>query len=70
MQYVQSTKPHKGGFIQSHPNEYSTISDTKIMERLCEEIQLLAKDSRNFEEQYQLIQDYYQSLTRKIKKEK
>ena len=65
MLYIQSIKPHKGGFTQYRPNGYSTISDTKIMERLCEEIQLFAKDSRNFEEQYQMILDYYQRLARK-----
>lgn len=68
MQYIQSIKPHKGGFAQSQPNIYSTASHAEIMKQLCEEIQLLVKDSRDFEEQYQDILNYYQRLTRKIKK--
>ena len=68
MMYIKSIKPRRGGFIQSNPNAYSTISHTEIMERLCKEIHLLAKDSRHFEEQYQMILDYYQSLYRNTKK--
>ena len=30
---------------------------------------MLAKDSKNFEEQYQVILNYYQSLVRTVKKE-
>ena len=63
MLYVQSVKPHRGGFTRSEFNVYSAMSQTEIMERLCEEIQLLAKDSRNFEQQYNNVLKYYRKLT-------
>ena len=63
MLYVQSVKPHRGGFVRSESNSFSAISQTEIMEKLCEEIQLLAKDSRNFEHQYDVILKYYHTLT-------
>ena len=68
MMYVQSIKPRRGGFIQANPNAYLATSHAEIMERLCEEIHLLAKDSRHFEEQYQMILGYYQGLYRDTKK--
>ena len=64
MMYLQSIKPHKGGFVRSESNRYSAMSQTELMERLCEEIQLLAKDSRNFDQQYDIILKYYRTLTR------
>ena len=66
MMYVQSVKPHKGGFVKSESNTGSVMSQIEIMERLCEEIQLLAKDSRKFEQQYNNVLKYYRTLTREI----
>ncbi|MGI9565850.1 MAG: hypothetical protein ACR2LL_02400 [Nitrosopumilus sp.] len=63
MLYVQSVKPHKSGFARSESNTYSAMSQTETMEELCEEIQLLAKDSRNFEQQYDSVLKYYRTLT-------
>ena len=63
MLYVQSVKPHKGGFVRSESNAFPAMSQIEIMESLCEEIQLLAKDSRNFEQQYDIILKYYRTLT-------
>ena len=63
MLYVQYVKPHRDRFARSEFNVYSATSQTEIMERLCEEIQLLAKDSRNFEQQYSNVLKYYRKLT-------
>ena len=70
MMYIQTVKPQKDRLVQSNPNVDSTTLHTEIAERLCEEINQLAKDSRHFEEQYQMILKYYQSLSKDIKKKR
>ncbi len=62
IQFLEPAKPHKGGFAESKSNIQNSMSQTAIMERLVEEIQLLAKDSKNFEQQYKYILKYYREL--------
>ena len=58
----RSEKFHEGGFRRFQSNSYFERSQLEIMEQLCDEIKLLARDSKNFEQQYVTVLKYYQNL--------
>ncbi len=66
MLYIQSEKPHEGGFAKSQSVCYTITSQTEIMEKICKEIQLLVKDSKYFEQQYDIVLAYYRKLIKDV----
>lgn len=66
MNSLESQVFQKGGFVRSHLSLHPFLSKAEIIEKLCEEIHLLEKDSNELKKQYLAVLKYYQKLEQNL----